>query len=501
MISIRRPQVWVFLILLGSYAYFWHPRDWNSASRLMLTYALVDRGTIRLDGLEDQTGDIAWFQGHFYTDKLPGYSLLAAGPYAVAKSIGGLPDHPLRQKGFAYLVADYWTTLGTSGVLSALCGVTLCVLARDLGCGPRRSMLVGLGYGLTTPAFVYATVSVGHQASAFALVSAFALLWREERSRGALKAFAAGFLAALAAVIELQVGPVSAILGLYLLSLVIGGKRPFARLGEFGVGAALPTLLLIGYNQLAFNSPWDMGYFHHANAGFHDVHNRENPLGLRGIAWEHFVPLIWGRYRGLLFHAPILILAPAGWIALLYRRSWGMAGVTAAACTAVFLVNLSYPEWTGGWCTGPRLLVPLIPFAMLPVAGLLAIGGRGTTAAATLLAMAGGGLMLLFQGVGGAIPQFVGDPLIEGVWPRWRGEPLPEWAYGRRFIRSAFSVLFPTGMSSLPEGWRWVQFVPLVVGQGVAIALGCRVVREASTTPPLDPGPPAGSNPLGPSLD
>ena len=39
-------------------------------------------------------------------------------------------------------------------------------------------------------------------------------------------------------------------------------------------------------------------------------------------------------------------------------------------------MNLSYPEWTGGWSTGPRLLVPLLPFAMLPVASLLAVGGR-----------------------------------------------------------------------------------------------------------------------------
>ena len=42
-------------ILLGSYAFFWHSRDWNIASRLMLTYALVDRGTVSIDGLEDQT--------------------------------------------------------------------------------------------------------------------------------------------------------------------------------------------------------------------------------------------------------------------------------------------------------------------------------------------------------------------------------------------------------------------------------------------------------------
>ena len=55
----RRPEVWVFLVLLGSYAYFWQSRDWNCASRLMLTYALVDRGTVAIDGLEDHTHDRA----------------------------------------------------------------------------------------------------------------------------------------------------------------------------------------------------------------------------------------------------------------------------------------------------------------------------------------------------------------------------------------------------------------------------------------------------------
>ena len=123
----RRPEVWVFVILLGSYAYFWQSRDWNSASRLMLTYALVDRGTVSIDGLEDQTHDRAKFRGHYYTDKLPGFSLLAAVPYALAKVVLRLPAHPLERPGdgFAYWPADYWVTLGTSGLLTALTGVVL----------------------------------------------------------------------------------------------------------------------------------------------------------------------------------------------------------------------------------------------------------------------------------------------------------------------------------------------------------------------------------------
>ena len=52
------------------------------------------------------------------------------------------------------------------------------------------------------------------------------------------------------------------------------------RLSISALGAVAPTLFLLGYNLLAFGSPWDMGYFHHATAQFARVHNRQNPLGL-----------------------------------------------------------------------------------------------------------------------------------------------------------------------------------------------------------------------------
>ncbi len=162
----RRTGLWVFLILFGSYAYFWQSRDWNSASRLMLTYAIVDRGTVAIDGLERQTNDRAAFRGHFYTDKLPGYSLLATIPYLLARHVFGLPPQPLNGPALTHWPSDYWVVLGTSGLFTALTGALLSRLAHDLGCGPRRAALVGLAYGLATPAYAYATMGYGHQATA-----------------------------------------------------------------------------------------------------------------------------------------------------------------------------------------------------------------------------------------------------------------------------------------------------------------------------------------------
>ena len=373
-------------------------------------------------------------------------------------------------KGFSHWPGDYWVTLGTSGLLTALTGVVLVSLARDLGCGPRRAALVGLAYGLGTPAFAYATMSYGHQATAFAMLAALALLWRPDTKRKAIRAGVSGFLAAYAAVIELSVGPISAILGLYLIAQVIGGKRKLSTVGDFAVGAAIPTLLLLGYNQLAYGSLFEMGYFHHTTKIFADVHSEANPLGLKAAGVSRAFELLWGRHRGLLFYAPVVAMVPLGLVALARRRFWGFAIVSVAAMSAVFAVNLSYPEWTGGWSTGPRLLVPLLPFAMVPVAGLLARGGRPITTLAIVLSAFGWVVVLSCLMVGGRLPQSFRDPIVEVVIPLIRGETIPGWP-GEPFARNLMGWLAPEAIARLPASLRWMQFVPLIIGEIVLIGL------------------------------
>jgi hypothetical protein len=473
----------VFAILLGSYAFFWHARDWNTASRLMLTYAMADRGTVCLDGLNLQTGDIAFFGGHYYCDKLPGFSLAGTVPYRLARTLLRLPPHPLLAKEMAYWPADYWVTLGTSGLFTAFTAVLLIQIARELGCSIGRAALVGLAYGLATPAYVYATLAYGHQLSAFALLGSFYLLWTQGAKWQPARLTAAGFLAAYAAVIELQVGPVSAILGLCLLVQCLTGRRRPIALAYFVTGAIVPVFILLRYNTLAFGSPWDMGYFHHVNAQFARVHNRHNPLGLRAPDPSRIVPLLWGEYRGLLFYAPIVLLAVPGWVLLVARRKIETAVVSIAIVAAVFVVNLSYPEWTGGWSTGPRLLVPLLPFAMIPVAAILGGEARWTRlvgSLAVLLALAGGLLMLLFQGVGGRVPQDIQRPLEDFVWPLWVGRTArPGWWSSERFARNLVTLVASDWLTQQSASRQVLHFLPLVAGQllailGMARAMGAK---------------------------
>jgi hypothetical protein len=264
---------------------------------------------------------------------------------------------------------------------------------------------------------------------------------------------------------------------------------PASSIVAFGLGAALPTAFLLAYNALAFGSPLRMGYFFHATEQFRDVHSAANPLGLRRPDWSRFDDLTIRPARGLFWYAPILLLTVPGLVALLVRKYIGLATVAASTIAAVFLVNLSYPEWSGGWSTGPRLLVPMLPFAMLPVAGLLAVGGRATTALAAVLAVVGGVVVFLFVGIGARVPDPVRDappgyvdpllrPLTAAVIPLWRGDTLPFWVYGNRFAWNLAMIARPTSVAALPPSWQWLQFAPLILFQLAAITLLFRTLRS-----------------------
>lgn len=436
-ILVRRAACGVFAIVWLSCGWFWHSRDWNTASRLVLTYAIAERGTVRIDGLEQQTGDRAKVAEHYYSDKLPGFSLAALGPYALGRALFRWADHPIDGPALAYWPPDAWITWWTSGLFTGGIAALLVVASSRLGCGPRASALVGLACGLATPAYVYGSLSYGHQATAFCGLAAFVLI--QGVRPDLFRSFLAGALTAAAPVVELQAAPVSVVLGVLFLCARPSWKGVVA----YAIGAAIPAIALLAYNRAAFGSIWDLGYFHHDTAQFAAVHSRENPLGLRTPDWSKVVPLLWGQHRGLLFYAPILALAPIGWIAFALGRRWQVLAASLGGSLAVFFVNLSYPEWSGGWSTGPRLLVPLIPFAMLGVAGAIALRPRWVLPVALPLIAAGAVLMLGFQAVGGRIPNDIQAPVSEVVWPLWKGDPPPSWWLGDRWTRTVLDLFDP----------------------------------------------------------
>jgi hypothetical protein len=118
---------------------------------------------------------------------------------------------------------------------------------------------------------------------------------------------------------------------------------------------------------------------------------------------------------------------------------------------------------------------------MIPVAAALANEHRWSRialVAGLFLALVGGMLMLAFQGAGGRIPHFVNDPFVEVVVPLWQGKPLPPWWTGERidstvererYERNLVNLWAGDAIRKRPAAWQAVQFLPLVLVQGLGI--------------------------------
>jgi hypothetical protein len=505
-----RPDVafLLFLTLLGTYAYFWQSRDWNTATRLMLTYSLGDRRQVQIDGLEEQCGhrEVNWFTGrreivagdiarvgsHFYTDKAPGQSLMGVPVYLAANMVVGLRDHPLDVKAIQYWPSDYFVTLGTSGVMTAALAVVIYAFALRLGASHCGGVLLGLAYGLATPALVYATLFYGHQAAAFCTLTSFFLLYRaaHEGRANLWNMVLAGLLAGYAVVVEYQTAGISAVLGVYAV-VAIRRVRPVF---FFMCAAGLAASLLAAYNYRAFGHPLELSYAHEVSRQFQAVHSKDNPLGLQLPRWEVVREivrhLLWGEYRGLAFYASVTIGTPLGLLALLWRRYWGVALVAFDAAAWMLFVNVSYPLWEGGMCTGPRFILPALPFMVLALAGLVGSGWRGfwtTFLAAAVLV--GGLFMISCVTVGGRFPPGLQQPVRELVIPHWLGryETAPvEIAGGRQFEWNAgrwmFERFLPVDLIPVePSVWQGLQFAPL--GAYLVLMVGMLLVRCGKEVP------------------
>ena len=133
--------------------------------------------------------------------------------------------------------------------------------------------------------------------------------------------------------------------------------RRLSRAVMFGVGALVPVGFVAWTNYLRFGDVTKTGY-HLAIPSV--AYLLSNPLieGTRGLLFDGEVGLVW--------FTPWIVLVPLALV-----RFWKVRPLECVLSLAILLESVlffaCYAAWHGGWSYGPRLLVPSLPFAALPL--------------------------------------------------------------------------------------------------------------------------------------
>lgn len=428
--------------VLAATSYFSGPPAWNQNSRLALTRALVEQGTTVIDDYHATTGDKSLRDGHFYSDKAPGTSLLAVPAYALyhgaRRLVGAEPpdvrlvpldprdpnrDPAARRPGDrlaynqAYRTALYVSRVGSVGVIAVLGALALYLLAlRRLG-DRAGALLLAAAYALATPALIYGSAFYGHQLCADLLLLGFAgILLGQGRW---YMAFGTGMCLGLAVLCEYPAAVPVALL--WLFAWLRRGPR-FAAVAALG-GAPAAAVLAV-YHTVAFGGPLKTGYDFVYLAEF--AEGMRVNYGIHAPDPRVLLELLFGAYRGLFYLAPVLLLAPwglscelRGWPPVPKSMPDGTWPVRQIACVCLAVVgfylalNAGYYMWDGGAAIGPRHCVPMLPFLALALAPAI----RAVPRAVVGLALISGALTLLLAAAAPEAPQF-GDPLWGHAWPR-----------------------------------------------------------------------------------
>ncbi len=337
----------------------------NELPRAYLIKAIVDDHSFAIDrGVAKwgSTVDVSPSNGHQYSNKAPGSSLLAAPAYAIAESMIGEPS----------LDVTLWIGRVTTGIVPTLLFLALLwkFLERDAP-DPAIRRLVLVAYALGSMAMTYSILYYSHQLGAVCIASAWILATDfvdRRRGRGAI--VAAGLLAGAAPLADYQAIFAAVPVVAYIVARMWRWpRRELVRALVIATLAALvPIAILLGYHAVCYGSPWKTGY--DASTTFAHFH-QQGFLGITKLRWVAFAGSTVSADNGLVTLAPWLLLAIPGGVLLARTDRRGTAIVAAAIAIIYLLFVSSINFWRGGWEVGPRYIIAMLPFLLPPIAAQL----------------------------------------------------------------------------------------------------------------------------------
>jgi len=372
MIGYKKDALLVFVLLALTYAYFYHEPYWNGNSRLGLIFEFVQEGRLTIDSFHDTegmiTGDKAFYDGHYYSDKAIGTSVVGSIVYLPIYWLMRFFDYNL-----PLFIVKYLLTFFVIGLPSAFAGSLMYVVCKYISASKLRAFIVTIAITLGTMYLPFSTIFFGHQLAATLLFCAFFMIFQLKVRPDLCKnrhLFLIGLLLGLSLVTEYTTVLIVLPLITYYF-LVLWKEQSFRRIMSIAIpsslGGLIPVAIMLIYNAICFGNPLSIGYAHLESQFFRESMSQ----GIMGISWPRPMVLYYLTVHpayGLFWQSPVLITTLAGaYFMFRTKQSRMEAVITTIAFFSYLLMNSGYYMWWGGWSFGPRHLIPMLPFLCLPL--------------------------------------------------------------------------------------------------------------------------------------
>ena len=450
----------------------------NSVTRMALIFAIIDHHALTIGDFARLTLDKALFQGQLYADKTPGLSFtalpfVAAFVWAARVLDYASPPVFLGRLSVFFGYATVVATFFTGGLFTAASAAAVYRLARYWQASRSAALYGTLGFAVATPTLGWASGFFAHAMAGACLFLAFAgvVLGAARKAglrRAALDGLAVGLLLAWAAVVEPTAAVAAALIGAFGLWELrrTERRRRAVTVAAALLGAIVGLLPMLVYNWAAFGSLFHIGY---ENVVAFPGQRR----GLLGVSWPQpaiLYELVFGSRRGLLWFAPIVVVAPLAYWAAFRALSIGTWLTLLGVPVAYLLIDAGYIYWSGGGSTGPRFLVPSLAFLSVPLEFLWQRSGEGARLALAGLAVLSAADALVCASVTMNAFERYANPLLDFIFPLF--------VAGR--IRNLLTL---AGM----EGYATLAAIPLL---WLAVGVATAALGRRSTVARSEAGPP-----------
>lgn len=360
---LRKTKVKIFLTVLIVYLFYISPDFFGDTTNryIVLTKAIVDDKTFRIDKNFRYVRDIAPFQGHYYVGAGPGPAFLAAPFYTALKpALAKIAE--TRYAGLTENIINAWLIIFLGVLPGALIAVILYDILSRFALSEKEKLLSVFSLSFGTIVFYYSTKFTPHVLGAFLLLYAFYVLFCFRDTSRKILFFLAGLAMGMAVLMEYSLAIGS--FALFVYGLMNFRKDKIANYAFLLLGLFITVCLYLYYHYTCFGNAFIPATHYSRMLGRLSI----------GLPQPRFIfELTFGTYRGLFLYMPILLI-PVYCVFRFFlnpdKKFIKEMIVITVFVSSVFytLLMVANKWWPWGGAFGPRHVVCFIPFLMVAMA-------------------------------------------------------------------------------------------------------------------------------------